>query len=212
VTARLRLGGWEHYLDLFRSLRAFLEGDLDAAERFAQRAHDDWSARGMARDGLHGVAMFLIRRRQGRLSELVAAVRALAAVDPRSVWRPGRAALYAELDMLDEARADFDILAAAGFTDLPTDGSRELCLGLLAEVCAKLGVAEHAPELLRQLTPCQGRLLVPVGTCACLGPTDRLLGLLAATAGQAAEAARWQRSAAELSVRLNSPLWTPAHH
>jgi DNA-binding CsgD family transcriptional regulator/tetratricopeptide (TPR) repeat protein len=211
VTARLRLGGWGHYLDLFRSLRAFLGDDLDAAERFAHRAHDEWSALGVARDGLYGVAMFLIRRRQGRLGELLPAVRALAAVDPRSVWRPGRAALYAELDMLDEARADFEYLAAAEFTDLPTDGSRELCLGLLAEVCAKLGDAERAPDLLTKLTPCQGRLLVPVGSCACLGPTDRLLGLLAATAGHAAEAARWQRSAADLSARLNSPLWTPAH-
>lgn len=207
LTAKLRLGGWEHFLDLFRSLRAFLEGDLDGAERSLDRAQDSGLALGLAREGLYGVAMFLIRREQGRLGEVLPAVRQLAALRPAAVWRPGSAALYAELGMLEEAGAEFDSLAAAGFTDLPTDGSRDLCLGLLAEVCAALGDAERAPLLLEQLTDCEGRLLVFVGTSACLGPADRLLALLASTAERGDDAERWHRRAVELSGRLHSPLW-----
>lgn len=208
LTTKLRLGGWEHFLDLLRSLRAFVAGDLDGAERFLERAQQTGSALGLAREGLYGVAMFLIRREQGRLSEVLPAVRQLAALNPKAVWRPGLAALYAELGMLKEARAELDSLAAARFTDLPTDGSRDLCIGLLAEVCAAVGDDERAALLLEQLSPCEGRLLVFVGTSACLGPADRVLAVLASTAGRADDAERWYRRAIELSGRLRSPLWT----
>jgi DNA-binding CsgD family transcriptional regulator/tetratricopeptide (TPR) repeat protein len=207
LSGKLRLGGWEHFSDLFRSLRAFLAGDLAGAERFLDRAHDTGVSLGLSREGLYGVAMFLIRREQGRLGEVLPAVRQLAAFSPAAVWRPGRAALYAELGLLTEARAEFDDLAEAEFSDLPTDGSRDLCIGLLAEVCAALGDAGRAPLLTEHLLGCQGRLLVFVGTSACLGPADRLLAMLASTAGRHEDAERWYRRALELSGRVQSPLW-----
>ena len=208
LTVKLRLGGWDYFLDQLRSLRAVLAGDLAGAERFLERAHDTGLALGMARDGLYGLAMFLIRREQGRLGEVLPAVRQLAAFSPGLVWRPGRAALYAELGMLAEAREELDALAAARFTDLPTDGSREMCVGLLSEVCAAVGDAERAPLLLEELSGCEGRFMVFVGTSMCLGPADRLLALLASTAGCGADAGRWYERAVEQSRRLHSPLWT----
>lgn len=45
------------------------------------------------------------------------------------------------------------------------------------------------------------------GTAACLGPIDRLLGMLASVAGRATEAERWLDRALELSRRLRSPVW-----
>ena len=48
--------------------------------------------------------MYVIRRAEGRLAEVAPVMRALAGqAGPPSTWRPGLAALYADLGMLDEA-------------------------------------------------------------------------------------------------------------
>jgi hypothetical protein len=157
------------------------------------------------------VAMFLIRREQGRLDEVAPALRVLARLRPtggEDVWQPGLAVLYAELGMMAEARSQFEIFAGEGFTTVPFDASRELCLAFLAEVCVALGDAERALVLIEHLRSCEGRLLAFFGSAVCLGPTDRLLGMLASTAGLAADAQRWHRAGLELARRLPSPLWT----
>jgi hypothetical protein len=109
--------------------------------------------------------------------------------------------------MLAEAGTEFERLAADEFSALSHDSTRELCLGLLAGVCADLGDAARASQLLEQLRPCEGRLLVIFGSPATLGPADRLLGLLASTAGRSAEAQGWHRRGLDLADRLDSPLW-----
>lgn len=199
LAAQLRQPRWEPTLSWFRSSRAFLDGDLEAAERFLEA---------VAHEGLYGVAMFLIRREQGRLAELVPSLRTLVRLNPAAgVWRPGLAALYADLRMLDEARKEFEAFASAGFAGLASHGSRELSLALLAEVCATLEDAHRAPWFVEQLRACEGRLLFFFGSSACLGPADRLLGMLASTAGRPDDAERWHRRGLELARRLNSPLW-----
>ena len=56
--------------------------------------------------GVYGLQMFAIRREQGRLAEVLPVMRMLSAQEEdQGVWRPGLTALYAELGMLDEARA-----------------------------------------------------------------------------------------------------------
>jgi hypothetical protein len=108
--------------------------------------------------------------------------------------------------MLDEARAEFEDLAAGHFAAIPRDGNRLLLLGLLAEVCCALNDAERAAELLKELRPAEGRILVffsPV----CLGPTDRLLAMLASVAGLADNADHWHGRALEVSRRMDSPPW-----
>lgn len=90
---------------------------------------------------------------------------------------------------------------------MPEGGTRLLSLGFLAEVCWVLGDAERASDLIEHLRPCEGRMLRIFGTAACLGPVDRLLGMLASVAGRADEAERWLDRALELSRRLRSPVW-----
>jgi len=134
-------------------------------------------------------------------------VRLLVRTNPEtSFWRPGLAALYAALGMLDEARAEFDRLASDCFATFPSDHNRTLLLSLLAEVCCALGDADRAAWFLDQLRPCQGRVLL--WQQACLGPADRILGMLASVASRSAEADGWHTRALELSRRLGSPLWT----
>ena len=208
LAVQLRQPRWEYGLELFPAFRAFLAGDLSTAERFLQRADHVGEGMSWAPEGLHGVSMFLLRREQGRLAELAPALRALVRLSPAAgLWRPGLAAMYSELGMLAEAGSEFDRLALDDFSSLSHDSTRELCLGLLGGVCADLGDAERASPLLEQLRPCEGRLLVIFGSPATLGPTDRILGLLASTAGMPAEAERWHRSGLDLAHRLDSPLW-----
>src|SRR5207302_4092211 len=78
--------------------------------------------------------------------------------------------------------------------------------GLLAEVCCALGDAERAADLLEELRPAEGRVLVFFGP-VCLGPTDRLLGMLASVAGRTDAAERWHDRALQLGRRMGSPPW-----
>ena len=87
------------------TILAIAAGDLVAAEALAQRGLTlDAADESPAIVGIYGVQMFAIRRAQGRLDEVTPVLRSLAASnDPPPVWRPGLAALYAELGMLDDA-------------------------------------------------------------------------------------------------------------
>jgi hypothetical protein len=201
---------WKQIIITVRALRALLAGDLEGAEQLLESAEDVGESRGWVREGQTAVAMFLIRREQGRLDEIAAALRALVQLRPEGdgVWQPGLALLYAELGMMAEAAAQFENLAGGNFAAVPFDGSRELCLAFLAEVCVALGDARRAPALIDYLRPCEGRLLVLMGSAVCLGPTDRLLGMLASTAGRVTEAESWHQAGLDLARRLPSPLWT----
>jgi hypothetical protein len=205
---QLRQPKWECWLDMFRALRSLLSADLESAEQFLGRAQQMGERFGWARHGLYGVAMFLIRREQGRLGALAPAVEASVRLNPMdSFWRPGLAALFVELGRLDDARREYESVFEAGCAD-PSDNSRELSLGLLTETCAALGDVGRAPWFLEQLRPCEGKLLVFLMSAVCLGPADRLLGMMASMAGQPDEAERWHRSGLQLARDLVSPLWT----
>lgn len=205
---QLRQPKWEYWLDVFRALRSLIAADLGAAEHFLRRAQQVGERFGWGREGLYAVAMFLIRREQGRLGDLAPAVQAAVRLNPTDAfWRPGLAALFVELGRLDDARREYESVLEEGYADL-SDGSRELSLGLLAETCAALGDARRAPWFLEQLRPCEGRFFVFLLSAVCLGPADRLLGMMASMAGRLDEAEGWHRSGLELARRLDSPLWT----
>ena len=83
--------------------------------------------------------MFSIRREQGRLDELAPVVRLLAGERaPDGAWRPGLAALLAELGMEAEARRELARLVAEGLDALRA--SLWLAsLTYLTDACAALG-------------------------------------------------------------------------
>jgi DNA-binding SARP family transcriptional activator len=205
---QLRQPRLDYWLNLFRALRAILAADLHDGEQYLQRAEHIGGGFGWAREGLYGVAMFLIRREQGRIAGVAPALEATLRLNPSaSLWGPGLAALYAEMGRLDDARGAFETVVAAGLDSLPLDGSRQLCLGLLAEVCTALGDARRAAWLLEELRPSRGRFLVSLAGAAGLGPTDRLLGMLASTAQRPDEAEHWHRRGLDFARNLDSPLW-----
>jgi hypothetical protein len=84
---------------------------------------------------------------------------------------------------------------------------REQSLCFLAEAAAMVGARQHAERLFDLLHPTQGKLLFFWGNDTCLGPADRLLGMLASTAGRVDEADDWFQRATAFSRRIPSPLW-----
>lgn len=189
-----------------RVILALAAGDLAGAESYAEQAAelDPGDAAG---DGVYGVQLFAIRRAQGRLPEVLPAARALGALGSRGgIWRPGLAALYAEIGMLDDAAAVFGELARDDFAAVPRDALWPACLTYLAETCIALSDETAARPLADALAPMRGTNVMAAFTM-CFGPADRLIGALRAVAGDHAGADESFSSAMDLALRSRSPLW-----
>ncbi len=183
-------------------------GRFDDAERSAERAHALGSAGNSPFDaGVYGLQMFAIRREQGRLGEVAPVLKLVSAAQSRQpLWRPGLAALYADLGLLDEARREFQALAANGFATIPRDAVWPACATFLADVCVAIHDRDRALELYDALVPFRGRNIM-AGMTICLGPGDRFLGNLAALTQRPDLADAHFRAALDLAERSPSPVW-----
>ena len=192
-----------------RSMLALFEGRFNDAERYAEDARS-FGARMPSLDaaGIYGVQMFSIRREQGRLKELAPLVAHFVRTTPQAAtWRPGLALIYTELGMKDEARAEFEALAADRFAAVPRDGLWANCIAYLAEVCSFLGDADRAEELYKYLLPFDGRNFVAGPNVACSGAVARHLGMLATTMQRWADAERHFEAALEMNARQGAHPW-----
>lgn len=209
LAIRLRQPRWDCWLDGFRGFRSMLAADLKMAGRYIERSQQVGEGFGWAREGLYGVSMYLLHREQGNLANVLPAVEAAVQINSQTgLWRPGLCRLYADLGRFDDARREYDLALTEELHTLPSDGSLDLSLGLLGEVCLELGDADRAPFFLELLQPCEGRLLAFTGCAASLGPVDRLLGMLASLADRPDEARTWLSRSVVLARHLESPLWT----
>ena len=174
-----------HVAEHCGSAIALCEGRLADAEAMAMRSNE-WSRLLTGRDasGVHGIQMFSVRREQGRLAELAPLVRLLAT---QGQWRPGLAALLAELGMETEARAELRASASDGLDEFRA--SLWLAsLTYLTDACAALGDEETAALVYGELAPFGGGNVMIGHVVACYGAADRYLGMLAATLGE------WERA------------------
>jgi len=151
--------------------------------------------------------MFSIRREQGRLAELAAATRLLAgSARPGGAWRPGLAAVLAELGMEDEARRELEHVRNEGFDALRA----ALWLGsltYLADACAAVGDADLAALVYPELAPLRGANVVIGHGVACYGAADRYLGMLAATLGEPDLAAEHFEHALAFNRAMGASTW-----
>jgi DNA-binding CsgD family transcriptional regulator len=182
VDARIRQPIYWTVLLGFRATLALLRGELGEAERLLSQAMARLARMGSSQKDYLSVLVFCLRREQGRLNELQAAltlfIRQTAA---SATWRPGLMILYLELDRVADARTEFEHLAAHNFADIPRDGRWTTCIVYLAEVCAVLGDTTRAEVLYRLLLPYAERVILLGGGAACAGAAGRYLGLLCAT-------------------------------
>ena len=182
-----------------RTMQAMLAGSIDEAERLAgdvekaaAPAHP--SAALYASVGQYG----MIRRLQGRLDELVEPTRHIISID--NDHSPTLAhtlmALLAEVGRLDESRAMWDRMTDEDFDTENLGPVLVLTLRHLSVTCAALGDGRRAARLYDLLLPYAGRNIRVGFAEGCLGPVDRVLGLLATTSG------RWALAAGHFNAAL----------
>jgi DNA-binding NarL/FixJ family response regulator len=192
-----------------RAMVALFEGHFEDSERFAQEALEIGQRMpGLDASGIFGMQMCSLRREQGRLKELAPLIAHFVQTTPKAAtWRPGLALIYSELGLEDQARTEFEALAADDFAAVPQDGLWITCIAYLAEVCAFLGDAERAATLYSALAPCDGRNIVAPPNVACFGAAARYLGMLAATMRRWPDAERHFEAALEMNARQGARPW-----
>ncbi|MFM0140222.1 helix-turn-helix transcriptional regulator [Caballeronia grimmiae] len=193
----------------FETLLSINEGAFDRAECEAQQALaiGERVAQQAAATAF-GMQMFCIRREQGRLSEVLPAMQLmLRNSTTASLWRPGIALMYAELDMRAEAHAEFHALQLQGMTECPANADSLTRACFAAEVCVYLEDASRAAALYSALQPYEGTtLLLDIGG-PCLGAADRLLGTLAAVDRRWEVAEKHFMTAINIDERTGARVW-----
>jgi hypothetical protein len=172
---------------MWSAMHALAEGRIQHAEAanaaLGQVARDpnfinSWAAQ-----------LFRIRRDQGRVAELVPAIRGMIEQTPGLVAAQSVLALaLSEVGDLDGTRALFNRLVADDLSRVPRDTTWSTSLADLAEVAAALDDHQAAKMIRRHLEAFASQMLVISWGVACLGAADAYLGLLNKLLGHHAEA------------------------
>ncbi len=193
---------------IWRGMRALLDGDLQRSEE----AITEGLAAGAPVETMNApqyytIQLLVIRREQGRSGELEGAVREMAQAYPaRRGWQTELGLILWETGRQEAARAEFEQLAQADFSDVTSDGEWMPVMAMLAQLCTLLGDRERAAVLYDLLEPYAANNIVRGIGAICIGPATRLLGRLAATLGREADARRQFEAALEATAALGAPL------
>jgi tetratricopeptide (TPR) repeat protein len=194
---------------VYRTMRVVLEGDYAEGEQLSRAAlAAGQRIRRDAAEGIFGMQMFTMRRDQGRLGELAGVMRAF--VEGRqsaAAWRPGLALMYAELGLVDEARAELRDLVRDDCIKIARDALWPTCLVYLAEVADALRDRQSAGVLRRLLAPYAGQAIVVGAGVAFLGAASHYLGMLARLLDCFDAAAADFEAALSLNTRMGAHPW-----
>lgn len=159
-------------------------------------------------DGIYGAQKFMLLRELGRLAEIAQPMQMIAKIDPEGAgaWRPGLAALFAELGMADAARREVDYLLEPGTDRLDTDNRRLATLSFVTDAVVAAGAREYVDEMVERLSP-WADLHVSMTGISFFGPAARYLGRLRLLGEDKAGAERWFRRAIELAVSTPTPTY-----
>ena len=186
----------------YQASRAQMAGRFDEQERLAERVRvEGRPAGGSSASSLYWGHLFMLRREQGRAAELEVQLLARAARSPTALSpRVWLALYYAEAGRTQEARREFEVLAATGFGDVHRDGQFMGNVALLAMVCAQLGDGERADVLSALLLP-YAEQCVLLRHCW-LGSAAYYLGLLSTTLAHWEDAAQHFEHALQVNARI----------
>jgi DNA-binding CsgD family transcriptional regulator len=189
-------------VELWRAMRAMLDGHLDTVAPTIERARDlGEAAHDPAVEPIYWVQRYWLaceRGQMGELDDLVGPCERFASIYGHvPAWRAALALLHARRDDRDAARQVFETLAADDFTKIPRDFVWLNAMTYLAEACAYLGDADRAVTLYQYLLPFASRVALIDRALACKGSVARYLGLLAGTMGDASKAVTHLEIAAE---------------
>jgi tetratricopeptide (TPR) repeat protein len=193
-------------LDVMLLLRA---GRLDEAEAAAQRAHHAGQSVGEV-DAFNylGVHLLVIRWLQDRHGEMAEAIDAMVRSSELAVgefaFRASAAVAAGRAGRHDRARAELDSQAADGLGALPWSSTWMIGLTSIVELAVLLGdvpVAQWAYDLLE---PYADRPVMATVAVACLGSTERWLGLAAQVWGDTDLACRHLQRAVQANLALDN--------
>jgi tetratricopeptide (TPR) repeat protein len=207
LAARLKQPVYEWQGAMVTAASALFRGDLTEAEQLAAKALESGHATSYDAGCSYRLAMFLLRREQGRLPEIEHLTR--KAVDEYPGYRSFPcfvALLECELGREAEARRAFEELARAEFSALPRDSEWLFYLSILTDVAAHLHDRERAAVLYRLLRP-YGRLNAMASGEVAIGSVARYLGILATTTGRWDAAAEHFEEAITLNERMGARPW-----
>ena len=193
----------------WRGTLAELAGDVELAARCAEEClrHGE---RASTQDAVSTWAakLLMLRRRQGRLAELIPVAERLARGGGRGTgWPSALALMHAEAGDEDTARTMYEDQLADGPDALARGMFWLTTMALLSELCVKFHDAERARALYAALSPHAHRNVV-VAYSSFWGPVEGYLALLAATWGDRALATGHVRSALVRTRAMNAPLLT----
>ena len=179
-----------------------MAGRVAEAERLAQEAYD-LGRRAQARDAdtVHAAQLLVLRRREDRLQEYISTVESFVAENPTLVaWRALLPLAHMVAGDAEAGVAEFERLVADDCAAVPRDMFWFTVTAILAETCALLRDAERARFFYDRLLPYRERM-VQITQAACLGSTERFLGLLAGSLGE------WDAAVGHLEAGLerNAP-------
>ena len=165
-----------------RGMRAVLDGDLEAAERFAEQSRREGErAEQPLAQQYYGIQLIQIRSLQGRAGELLPARRELAERFPGiPAWRSALISLAARSGDVELGRRRAGALRGRRLLGGPA--RRQLAAGDRAagRGDGAAGRSQAARELLyEELLPYAGLVIVVARAAGSNGPVDRMLGLLA---------------------------------
>jgi eukaryotic-like serine/threonine-protein kinase len=189
---------------LVRGMRALMQGRFDDTEALASEAlAGGQRAQEPLAQQFYAVQMALLQTLRGTVEEMIPGVREMATRYPAiRAWRLALVSFLAEAGRLEEARREFEQLAAEDFRDLPRDAQWLIGIVLISRACARLGDADRAATLYEMLLPYDGLAVVAGRAAACNGPVSLYLGNLALTMSRAADAVRHLEDAVALTTKM----------
>ena len=193
--------GWEFVF-------AQLAGEMEEAEALAIDAFD-FGCRAQIGDAGSTLAgmLYVVRRQQGRLGELVPQMESVVAGMPSAglTWDAAMALAQLEVGRVEPGRELFERFAASDFAEVPRDWYWFVTVALLAEACVVLNDGGRARQLYELLVPYADRS-VQVLFLVCFGSVQRQLGMLAGVMDRFEEADEHFRAALEANERMGAVL------
>jgi hypothetical protein len=171
-------------------MRALYDGQFSDAERLSLLARD-LGQRARSQDSARNFTgqFVTLRLEQGRPAEIEDLVRRIRQQPARtSIFRAAALRALSDDGQHDAARAGLEAWRGEGIPDPLDDTSGVLSLMVLGGVCYAEGQADAAAEVARRLERYAGENAASTFGGVCLGPVDRVRGLLAITLGRHDEA------------------------
>jgi eukaryotic-like serine/threonine-protein kinase len=208
VAHELRQPSQAWIASVYRALLAVLEGRFAEAETLISRTRElgeralSWSAAVSS-----GLQLYVLRRQQGRVSEVEDLVRRSVEQFPTyRIWHCVLVQTATDLGQIAEARTAFDVLAAEDFASLPFDETWLTGAGMLAETARALGHTQGASVLYERLLPYGDRVAICYPDVS-IGAVSLYLGMLAETISRRDDAIRHFEEAIAMNGRIGARPW-----